>query len=129
MARFDFVGIVVADMAESLEFYRRLGMDIPADADDQPHVEVTLPGGMRMAWDLVDNIRSVDPDFQEARGGNRISLAFACDGPADVDKVYAELTAAGYEGHKEPLDAFWGQRYATVHDPNGASVDLYAPLS
>ena len=25
-----------------------------------------------------------------------------------------------------PWDAFWGQRYATVVDPNGVWVDIYA---
>lgn len=42
----DAMGLVVADMAASLAFYRRLGLDIPADADQAPHVEVALsPGG------------------------------------------------------------------------------------
>ena len=40
--RFNLVGIVVADMAASLAFYRRLGLDIPAEADAEPHVELTL---------------------------------------------------------------------------------------
>jgi uncharacterized glyoxalase superfamily protein PhnB len=46
-----------------------------------------------------------------------------------VDARYAELTAAGYEGHLKPFDAFWGQRYAVVHDPDGNAVDLYAAVS
>jgi uncharacterized glyoxalase superfamily protein PhnB len=45
-----------------------------------------------------------------------------------VDAKYAELVAAGYTGHKEPWDAFWGQRYAQVRDPDGHTVDLFAPL-
>ncbi|MGZ8752484.1 MAG: VOC family protein, partial [Acidimicrobiia bacterium] len=24
--------------------------------------------------------------------------------------------------------AFWGQRYATIHDPDDNAVDLFAPL-
>ena len=39
------------------------------------------------------------------------------------------LVAAGYQGGKEPWDAFWGQRYAQVFDPDGNSVDLFAPLA
>ena len=31
-------------------------------------------------------------------------------------------------GHKEPWDAFWGQRYASVKDPDGNQIDLFAPL-
>ncbi|MCZ6462364.1 MAG: glyoxalase, partial [Actinobacteria bacterium] len=26
-------------------------------------------------------------------------------------------------------DAFWGQRYATVLDPDGNAIDLFAPLT
>jgi uncharacterized glyoxalase superfamily protein PhnB len=29
---------------------------------------------------------------------------------------------------RSPFDAFWGQRYATVLDPDGNTVDLFAPL-
>jgi uncharacterized glyoxalase superfamily protein PhnB len=28
----------------------------------------------------------------------------------------------------EPMDAFWGQRYAQVKDPDGTVIDLYATL-
>jgi catechol 2,3-dioxygenase-like lactoylglutathione lyase family enzyme len=127
-ARFDAIGLVVADMARSLAFYRALGLEIPTDADAEPHVEATLPGGIRILWDTVDVIRSFDPEWTPPSGGQRIGLAFACDDPAEVDSVYARLVGAGYEGHKEPWDAFWGQRYATVHDPDGVGVDLFAPL-
>jgi len=126
--RLDVIGFVVADMARSLAFYRQLGLEVPAEADAEPHVELQLPGGMRLAWDTVDTIRSFDPGWQPATGGPRSSVAFKCDSAGDVDATYKELVAAGYEGHLEPFDAFWGQRYATVHDPDGNGVDLFAPL-
>src|SRR5437667_2319011 len=121
--QFDLVGLVVADMGKSLAFYRRLGLDIPPEADGEPHAEVALPGGLRLAWDTVATIRSFDPEWTAPRGGPRVSLAFRCTGPAEVDQVYARLVGAGYEGHKEPWDAFWGMRYAIVHDPDGNGVD------
>ena len=125
--RIDVVGLIVADMGTALAFYRRLGIDLPPEADEQPHVEHALPGGLRLAFDTHDTIRSFDPDFSPAeRGGT--TLAFACDTPAAVDATYAELTDAGYEGHLAPWDAFWGQRYASVRDPDGNGVDLFAPL-
>lgn len=126
--RLDLIGLVVSDMSRSLAFYRRLGLDLPAAADAQPHVEITLPGGLRLAWDTSDTIRSFDTGWTAPTGAARMSLAFACDSPAEVDRVYADLTAAGYDGHLPPWDAFWGQRYATVHDPDGNGVDLFAPL-
>ena len=63
-----------------------------------------------------------------ARHRGRVALAFALPDPAAVDAAYAELTAAGHHGELEPFDAFWGMRYATVHDPDGTGVDLFAPL-
>jgi catechol 2,3-dioxygenase-like lactoylglutathione lyase family enzyme len=126
-ARLGTIGLVVADMAASLAFYRRLGLDVPVDADTAPHVEVALPGGLRLAWDTEDIIRHVAPDWTAPHGGNRTSLAFRLPDPAAVDAAYTELTAAGYHGEHAPWDTFWGQRYAVVHDPDGLSVDLFAP--
>lgn len=124
----DAVGIVVADMAKALAFYRALGLDIPADADGQPHAEAALPGGMRLLFDTEDTIRSFHPDWRPVPGAGRVGLAFALPDAAAVDAAYAELTAAGYHGELAPFDAFWGQRYATVNDPDGNGVDLFAPL-
>jgi catechol 2,3-dioxygenase-like lactoylglutathione lyase family enzyme len=124
--RIDVVGVVVADMAQSLAFYRRLGLDVPASADTEPHVEVPLPGGLRLAFDTVETIRSFDPGWTPPSGSHRIALAFACDSPDEVDATFHALVSAGYMGHLEPWDAFWGQRYAAVHDPDGNSVELFA---
>ena len=126
-ARFDALGVVVADLPRALAFYRRLGLEFPEGAESEQHVEAALPGGLRLMLDAEEVIRSFDPDWQRP-SGNSIVLAFRCDSSADVDAVYAELTGAGYESHKEPWDAFWGMRYAQVHDPDGHLVDLFAPL-
>jgi catechol 2,3-dioxygenase-like lactoylglutathione lyase family enzyme len=125
----DMIGIVVEDMARSLAFYRRLGIDVPAEADTEPHVEMPLPGGLRLGWDTIKTIQAFDPGYQPPAGGSGVGLAFRLDTPADVDATYGDLVAAGYDGHKPPWDAFWGQRYALVHDPDGNTVDLFAPLS
>jgi catechol 2,3-dioxygenase-like lactoylglutathione lyase family enzyme len=126
-AQLDVIGVVVDDMARSLAFYRRLGLDLPPEADEQPHVEVTLPGGMRLAWDTVETIHSFDPDWRVPSDGGRISLAFRLGSPDEVDAAYEELVALGYDGYKAPWDAFWGMRYAVVHDPDGNGVDLFSP--
>jgi uncharacterized glyoxalase superfamily protein PhnB len=57
-----------------------------------------------------------------------MAIAFRCDTPDEVDRLYKKLTKAGAEGHREPWDAFWGQRYAQVKDPDGSVVDLFASL-
>jgi catechol 2,3-dioxygenase-like lactoylglutathione lyase family enzyme len=128
-ARMDAVGIVASDMAKALAFYRALGLQIPADADGQPHAEVTLPGGLRLLFDTEETVRSFHPDWRPVPGAGRIGLAFALPDAAAVDAAYAELTAAGHHGEMAPFDAFWGQRYAVVNDPDGNGVDLFAPLA
>ncbi|MEU5941374.1 VOC family protein [Micromonospora sp. NPDC047548] len=126
--RMDLVGMVVADMARTLDFYRRLGLAVPAAADAEQHVEVTLPGGVRLAWDAVEMVRTFHPGWTPPTGGPRVNLAFRCADPAEVDRYWAELTGAGFHGELPPWNAFWGQRYAVLHDPDGTGVDLYAPL-
>ncbi|WP_319460937.1 VOC family protein [Micromonospora sp. RTP1Z1] len=126
---FDLIGMAVTDMARTLDFYRRLGLAIPPGAERESHVEVALDSGIRLAWDAVDMIRSFDPHWTAPTGGPRVSLAFRCADPAEVDRWYAELTGAGHHGHLAPWDAFWGQRYAVLHDPDGNGVDLFAPLN
>ena len=128
-AEFAAIGVVVQDMHAALAFYRRLGLEFPegAETSEHGHVEATLPGGLRLMFDTVETVRSFDPEWTPPAGSPRIGLAFECGSPADVDALYDELVAAGYEGHKEPWDAFWGQRYAQLKDPDGNGVDLFAP--
>ena len=126
--RLDAIGLIVADMPRSLAFYRKLGLDVPAEADTEDHVEATLPGGLRLMWDTEEGIRSFDPTWTPPSGSPRTSLAFACDDAAAVDAAYADLIGAGATSEREPWDAVWGQRYATVADPDGNAVDLFAWL-
>lgn len=121
------VEIVASDLARSLEFYRLLGLDIPDG--DGPHVEVELPGGNRLLFDTDDTIAAMHPGWTPPDSAGRVVLAFGLAAPADVDAVFARMTAAGHAGALGPFDAPWGQRYATVVDPGGTSVDLFAPLA
>ncbi|HET9058476.1 MAG TPA: VOC family protein [Acidimicrobiales bacterium] len=122
------VELVVADMAATLAFYRRLGLEIPAAAGTEDHVDIELAGNMRIAFDTQAVIRSIDPEWRLPEGGHRVALAFDCGTVEQVDAAWAELTAAGYQGHLAPWDAVWGMRYAVVRDPDGTPVDLFAKL-
>lgn len=126
--RFDAIGLVVSDMAASVAFYRRLGFAFPAGAESEPHAEAELPGGLRLLLDTEETVRSFHPGWRAPTGGSRAGLALRCSDPAEVDAVYEEMLEAGHHGELKPWDAFWGQRYATVHDPDGNGVDLFAPL-
>jgi catechol 2,3-dioxygenase-like lactoylglutathione lyase family enzyme len=122
------IGLVVSDMGRSLPFYRALGFELADDAETAPHVEIALPGGLRLLIDTEDTIRSFNPEWTAPTGSSRAALALACDSPAEVDATYAAMVDAGFDGHLAPWDAFWGQRYASIHDPDGNPVDLFAAL-
>ena len=126
MARLNAIGIVTSDMARSIAFYRLLGLDVP-ETPDEGHVDTFLPNGVRFMLDSEDTVRSFLPEWTR-QTGNQIALAFECDSAADVDEVYARVVEAGFHGEKAPWDAFWGQRYAQLRDPDGVPVDLYASL-
>jgi uncharacterized glyoxalase superfamily protein PhnB len=119
------IGIVSSDTARSVRFYRLLGVDFPED--EEGHIEATLPSGVRFMLDAEHVVRSFRPDWTR-EVGNQLALAFECASPAEVDEVYARVVEAGFQGEKTPWDAFWGQRYAQLRDPDGVPVDLYASL-
>ena len=81
-----------------------------------------------MLFDTQDTIRSFDESWRPPAGGHGLALGFGCDSPADVDATFAALVGAGADAHLAPWDAFWGQRYAVVVDPDGNHVDLFAAL-
>ena len=124
MPQLDAIGIVSSDLGRTRAFYRQLGIEF-AEGDD--HVEATMPNGVRLMVDTEDVVRSFRPDWTRATG-NQLGIAFACESPAEVDAAYARVVEAGFDGEKEPWDAFWGHRYAQLRDPDGVPVDLFAAL-
>jgi uncharacterized glyoxalase superfamily protein PhnB len=119
------IGIVSTDTARSIAFYRLLGIEFPEDAEG--HIEATLPSGTRFMLDEESVVKSFRPDWTRETG-NQLALAFECSSPVEVDQVYASMKAAGFDAEKEPWDAFWGQRYAQLRDPDGVPIDLFAWL-
>ncbi len=126
MPQLNAIGIVAADLARTIRFYRLLGVDVP-EPTESGHIDSVLENGVRLMFDREDVIKSFQPEWKRATG-NQISLAFECASSAEVDEMYARVVDAGFHGEKEPWDAFWGQRYAQLLDPDGVGVDLYAAL-
>ena len=126
MPQLTAIGIVVTDMGRSIAFYRLLGLDVP-ETPGEGHVDTFLPNGVRFMLDSEETVKSFRPEWTRAQG-NQLGLAFECGTAAEVDEMYARAVAAGFDGEKEPWDAFWGQRYAQLADPDGVPVDLFAAL-
>jgi uncharacterized glyoxalase superfamily protein PhnB len=119
MPRLDVIGLIVSDLQRAMDFYQPLGLQFPEDPDPEGHghVDTTLSGGLRFTLDTEESVLSFDPAWSAPSGGHRLAAAFLCESPEDVDRVYRELVDASGEAHKEPWDAFWGQRYAQGKDP------------
>jgi uncharacterized glyoxalase superfamily protein PhnB len=126
-ARIDAIGMVASDLAATIAFYRALGCDLPdPDAGELgDHIECDL-GGVRLMFDTEEVVRSFSDESWS--GAGRITLAAQCDSPADVDRLHDQLAAMGRGSQLAPFDAFWGQRYASVLDPDENRLHLYAPL-
>lgn len=121
------IDLVVTDVAASVEFYRRLGLDIPDETvwshDGRPHhVEVKANEGMTLGIDSVELTKSYD-----AAWNNGPMVIFSVNDRESVDQIYEDLTSAGYVSHMQPMDVFWGARYAIVDDPDGNHIGIMSP--
>ena len=126
MPSLDAIGLIVTDMGEAMDFYRKLGLQFTIGTEADDHAEATAASGVRIMLDTEEGVKSFS-SWEAPTGSHRAALAFLCEGPAEVDRLHLELTNSGGRSHLAPFDAPWGQRYATVLDPSGNAVDLFAP--
>jgi catechol 2,3-dioxygenase-like lactoylglutathione lyase family enzyme len=121
------VGVIVEDMPRAVQFYRRLGVDLPQGAESEEHVEIAMSGLTFFLSTKRANARG-DPARTEASGGYRTVLEFYLETPAVLDAKYEELTGHGYVGHCAPYDVTPKLRFAMVDDPDGNTILLSASV-
>lgn len=121
------IDIVVADVARALHFYGTLGLPVPEVKAGDEQVQINTPGAATIGLLSERMMRETNPRWVTPIG-QRVTFACRCDTPAEVDETYRRVTEAGFTGLKAPWDAFWGQRYAFLQDPDGNRVDLFAEL-
>ena len=125
--KIDAIPVTSAEMKKSVRFYELLGFQFPKIAGDEKHVEpITKPGEVRLMIDDADLMKSITGTTPVPP--THSSFAILCKSPAEVDAVFTSIKNAGFTAIKEPWDAFWGQRYAIVADPDGYMIDLFALL-
>ncbi len=124
----DKLNIVVRDMKAAVDFYRRLGIEIPETLPEWQahHRTADMDGEVDLDFDSTAFTRQWDAGWPASRTGAVIGFRVATR--EDVDDLYEELTAAGHVGQQAPYDAFWGARYAIVEDPSGNAVGLMSPI-
>src|SRR5438132_1225761 len=62
------------------------------------------------------------------RGRSGVVMGLKVSSREAVDRLYDDVTGAGYGSQQAPYDAFWGARYAIVEDPDGNAVGLMSPI-
>ncbi|WP_426996848.1 VOC family protein [Pseudarthrobacter sp. N5] len=114
-------------MDATVAFYLGLGLGLRIDAGPGvPHVAARLPNGRLIEWDSVEFVPQGDSGWTGTTRGHCGARVLRTAREA-IDQTYAELTSAGYEGHQQPYDAFWGARYAIVDDPDGNGLGILSP--
>ena len=129
-AVFDQVNLVVKDMARTLAFYRRLGVEIPESGvwkthSGIHHVSIGGAGGVDMSFASHALARRYNRGYAAERG--RVLLGFGLPSREAVDELFDELVTHEHQALQPPYDAFWGARYAIVEDPDGNPVGLMSP--
>jgi uncharacterized glyoxalase superfamily protein PhnB len=118
------VAVSATDLSRAIGFYELLGFRFPPLEADTKHIEAD--GDVRV---MIDDAAFLSELHGEPpRPGNIAGVALLLDTPAEVDAAVSRVAAAGHTVVTEPYDAPWGQRYATVADPDGYRTDLFCPL-
>jgi uncharacterized glyoxalase superfamily protein PhnB len=122
----DAVAVVAKDLKKTLEFYTLLGFDLKQVMAGSDHYEAVQDNGLRLMIDTDELLKSLgQPTATPASFAN---FALKWDSPGECDAVATKVREAGFEIVMEPQDMFWGQRYATIKDPNGNRIDMFAWL-
>ncbi|MBN22093.1 MAG: glyoxalase [Bdellovibrionaceae bacterium] len=119
------IGIVALNMEETLKFYENFGLKFNQISED--HYESVTESGVRLMIDSKNLILKLNPQWKFSNSSN-IVLCFEKQTPDEVDKLFHSLVSKGSQSVKEPWNAFWGQRYATLKDPNGNLIDIFCDL-
>lgn len=121
------VGLKVKDMEKSLAFYRKAGLAIAENAEENPHVPVKMAGGLTFFLDTRAVPRD-DPELAAALGDYKVLLEFFLPSREAVDAKYNELVGLGLRSYRAPFETTFGMYFALIDDPDGNTVLFSAEL-
>ena len=90
------------------------------------HCELEINGASIMLADAFLEFGNCRPPLPGEPVIMSVSLEF--DRPDRVDAVFKRATGFGAKGETNPMNSFWGTRYAVIRDPFGHRWVLNAPL-
>lgn len=110
--------LVCRGAADAIEFYKKAfgakeRFRMPGPDGRLMHAEFRIGDSMVMIGDEMPEMGASAP---QTIGGTAVHIFLYVK---DVDKVFAQATAAGATVEMPPQDMFWGDRYAKLADPFG----------
>jgi catechol 2,3-dioxygenase-like lactoylglutathione lyase family enzyme len=125
----DQVNMVVRNMDAAVEFYRRLGLEVPDHTPewDAHHRSAELDDGLDFDLDSVVFARQWNEGWSGRKNGAGCVVVFRVATREEVDEIHAELSGAGYTVQQQPYDAFWGSRFTVIEDPDGNAIGVMSP--
>lgn len=115
LLRLEHLDIVCADLAKSVEFYRKLGLT----------PEGTLDGGSTVFMFNGDGDSPVRVELHQAEEGQKAGVDHIAFDIADPDAAYGEGKYLGLEFRFEPMTNLQsGRRIANLYDPDGVQIQL-----
>ena len=123
--KLDGFGIMVDDMAVMVRFYRDvLGFEIKEE-EDTTNVFLEKDGTLFLLYRKTDFEKMTNRRFSYCSGINgHLEIALSVENYTAVDKVYADVVAAGAVGIMEPTTEPWGQRTCYIADPEGNLIEI-----
>ncbi|NQV93614.1 MAG: VOC family protein [Sphingomonadales bacterium] len=119
--------LLVEDIERTVAFYTEK-LDLTLRRRAEGFADFEMPGLILAAWEIghISQHTGV-PDHPE-RGGHKACVAVELPSPAEVDRLYAELSARDVPFQGPPGDFMWNARCAYFYDPDGTVWELYAWL-
>ncbi len=110
--------LVMRNTADAIAFYKRVFgakelMRMPRPDGGIAHAEMQI-GDSRLM--LGDESPAEGARAPQSVGGTPVHIFLYVK---DVDKTFAQATAAGAQTEMPPTDMFWGDRFAKLADPFG----------
>ena len=108
------VTLFVYEMDRAIDFYESLGFEVCYGGRGEPFTSF-------QAGPCYINLATGTPP--SSLWGRVIIYV------SDVDAMYARVLKGGHVAETTPADAFWGERYFHLRDPDGNELSFARPLS
>lgn len=116
MENIPYITLWAVKFDECLKFYKDL-IGLKTSFEDKNFAQFKFKGTKL----YLHRIKGETETLRE----HSVEIHFSVD---DVDQKYEELKDKGVVFDQEPVDAPWGNRYASFKDPEGFSIEIVGPL-